>query len=246
MFPQSADVVIVGGGIVGLSVAYHLGVRGIRALVLEQGHLGEGSTARSSGGIRRLFATEPSVRLSVESVSFWEQFEALTGHPLDWRRVGYLLVARSSAKEHLLQQSFELARRWNVPASLLSGEQVARLVPQMQCDDVIVGLHCATDGYAGPHEALQGLRRGALGLGAVLVEECTVTGVSVRNDCVVGVDTTLGVIATRTVVNAAGAWASIVGRYVGLEIPVVPRRQHQWLIESGHALFQLPCTLDLD
>lgn len=246
MLPRSADVVVVGGGIIGMSVAYHLGAHGVRALVLERGRLGEGSTAKSSGGIRRLFATEPAVRLSVESVRFWERFEADTGYRLDWRRVGYLLVARSPSNEQVLQESFALTRRWGVPVSLLTREQVAALVPQMRYEDVLAGLHCATDGYAGPYEALQAFRSGALRLGATVVEECEVIGISVQDGSVVGVETTLGPVAAATVVNAAGAWAPLVGRFVGLEIPIVPRRQHQWVVQLDSAHFEVPCTLDLD
>ncbi len=244
--PQSADVAIVGGGIIGLSVAYHLGKRGIKALILERGHLGEGSTARSSGGIRRLFASELAVRLSVESVRFWEQFEDATGQSLDWRRVGYLLVARSENNKNVIEKAWQLAQRWAVPAALLTAGEVHALIPHMRSDDILLALHCPTDGFAGPYEAMQAFRAGATSAGAVMVEECEVTAIEVAGDRVSGVRTSKGNVSARVVVNAAGPWAPCVGKLVGLDIPVSPRRAHQWVVQTSPPHFTLPCTIDMD
>jgi sarcosine oxidase subunit beta len=200
----------------------------------------------SSGGIRRLFPTEPAVRLSVESVRVWERFEALTGCNLEWRRVGYLLTATSPTAEQTLLRTFEVVRQYDVPATLLTSGQIAAAVPQMTCNDVRVGLQCATDGYAGPYEAVQGLRHVASRLGVVILEECEVSAIDVRGGAVRGVQTAAGSVTAPTVVNAAGAWAPLVARLVGLDIPILPVRQHQWVVQLPHLRFSLPCILDLD
>jgi sarcosine oxidase subunit beta len=244
--PHTADVVIVGGGIIGLSVAYHLGQYGIRPLVLERGRLGEGSTGRSSGGIRRLFDTEPAVRLAVESVQFWEHFEYFTGQSLDWHRNGYLLVARSEPSRDLLLRGWPIQQRWGVPSSKLTAAQVTKLLPAMQSEDILMALHCSSDGYAGPYEALQGFRAGALKHGAILIEHCETVGIHLQGGQVTAVETPRGRVQTPLIVNAAGAWAPLVGRLIGVQVPILPQRQHQWIIQAPSVHFTMPCTLDLD
>jgi sarcosine oxidase subunit beta len=244
--PKTAEVAIVGGGIIGLSIAYHLGRAGVRAVVIERGRIGEGSTARSSGGIRRLFSTEPAIRLALDSVRFWERVEEEMGTGVDWHRVGYVLIARSAPQGALLDASWRMQQRFGVPSALLSRGDVARLVPAMRTDDVLAGLYCATDGYAGPYEALQVFRGGALRLGATIVEDCEVTGVRLHRGRVHGVETSRGAVDAPTVVNAAGVWAPILGRLVGIEIPTVMYRRHQWVIQTMEPPVPVPCTIDMD
>lgn len=244
--PRTAEVLVVGGGIIGLSVAYNLGMYGARALVLERDRLGSGSTARSSGGIRRLFDTEPAIRLAVESVAFWERFEEMVGRSLDWHRVGYLLLATNQRSTARWDAAFVLQKRWGVPVERLTPEQVADMVPTMWTRDVHAAYYCPSDGYAGPYEALQAFREGAQRQGARIVEGCTVTGARIEHGTVHSVMTTLGDVHTRVVVNAAGPWATLVGRFLEVEVPVLPRRQHQWIIEGPDVQSPFPCTLDVD
>jgi sarcosine oxidase, subunit beta len=244
--PKTADVVIVGGGIIGLSIAYHLGRLDVRAVVLERGRIGEGSTARSSGGIRRMFSTEPAIRLSLESVRFWERVEDELGRGVDWRRVGYLLIARSAAQRALLDASWALQQRLGVPSSFLSAGEVCRLVPAMRTDDVLAGVYCASDGYAGPYEALQAFRAGALRLGTTIVEDCEVIGLRVRGDHVRGVETRAGTLDAPVVVIAAGVWAQQLARSVGVEIPTKMYRRHQWIIQTPEDPVPVPCIVDMD
>lgn len=244
--PKTADVAIVGGGIVGLSIAYHLARCGVRPVVLERGRVGEGSTARSSGGIRRIFSTEPAIRLSLASVKFWERMEDELGWGVEWHRVGYLLIARSERQRSLLDASFALQQRLGVPSLALTSGDVGRLVPGMRVEDVLGAVYCSTDGYAGPYEAVQAFRAGAARLGATVIEGCEVTGVRVDGDRVGGVETSQGTLDAPVVVNAAGAWAPQLGRRLGVEIPNVMYRRHQWIIESPGDPLPLPCTVDMD
>jgi sarcosine oxidase subunit beta len=243
---RTAEVVVIGGGIIGLSIAYHLSSYGVRALVLERDRLGSGSTARSSGGIRRLFETEPAIRLAVESVRFWERFEERVGRDLDWHRVGYLLLSTSAASTARWDVACSLLERWDVPVRRLAPEHVAAMVPIMWTEDIHAAYYCSGDGYADPYGALQGFRNGARRQGAQLIEKCTVTGIRVAGETVQGVVTTEGEVSTHVVVNAAGPWARLVGQFMGIDVPVLPRRQHQWIIEAPVPQPGLPCTLDLD
>jgi len=244
--PKTAEVAIVGGGIIGLSIAYHLGRLGVRAAVIERGRVGEGSTAKSSGGIRRLFSTAPALHLAVESVRLWERVEEDTGTNVDWHRVGYLLTARSAIQREALEASWRLQQRWGVPSAILSPDEVRRLVPTLRTDDVRAGLYCATDGYAGPYEAVRAFRAGALKLGATIIEDCDVTGVRLGNGRVRGLETSRGAVDAPTVVNAAGVWAPLVSRMVGVEIPISMYRRHQWIVETADPPPSIPCIIDMD
>jgi sarcosine oxidase, subunit beta len=244
--PRTADVVIVGGGIIGLSVAYHLGRSGVRAVVLERGRIGEGSTARSSGGIRRMFSTEPAIRLSLESARFWERAEDELGRGVDWLRIGYLLIARSPRQRALLDASWALQQRLGVPSSLLTAGEVCRLVPAMRTDDVLAGTYCPTDGYAGPYEALQAFRAAALRLRTAIIEGCEVTGLRLRGDRVQGLETRAGKLDAPVVVNAAGVWAPQLAASVGVGIPTVMYRRHQWIIQTPEDHVPVPCIIDMD
>jgi sarcosine oxidase, subunit beta len=244
--PNTAEVAIMGGGIIGLSIAYHLARLRVRAVVLERGRVGEGSTARSSGGIRRLFSTEPAIRLAMESVRFWEGAEEEIGTSVDWHRVGYMLIARSPLQRELLETSWHLQQRCGVPSHILRTDDVQRLVPAMRTDDVLAGLYCATDGYAAPDVAVRAFRDAAQRLGATIVEDCEVTGVCVRQGRVHGVETSNGTVDAPTVVNAAGVWAPLLARWVDVDIPITMFRRHQWVIQTPGRHVPVPCTVDMD
>ena len=244
--PKTAEAAIVGGGIIGLSVAYHLGRLGVRAVVLERGRLGDGSTTRSSGGIRRLFATEPAIRLAVESVRFWERAEDELGSGIEWNRCGYLLVARSRGQWELLLAAWRAQRRCGVPSSYLPPGEVHRLAPSMDVNDVVGALYCATDGYADPTRALSAFRDGALRTGTTIVEGCEVTDVRVLGGRVCGVATSRGTIDAPVVINAAGVWAPRLAGRAGVEIPTVMALRHQWIVETRERPAPIPCVVDMD
>jgi sarcosine oxidase subunit beta len=244
--PKTAEVAIVGGGIIGLSVAYHLARLGVRALVLERGRLGDGSTTRSSGGIRRLFATEPAIRLAAESVRFWERAEDVLGSGIEWRRCGYLLVARSSAHYERLRAAWHRQQRCGVPSVMLPPADVHRLAPSMDASQVVGGLYCATDGYASPSRALQAFRDAAVRLGVAIIEGCEVMDLRVRGGRIAGVVTVKGAIESPAVVNAAGVWAPILAGRAGVEIPTVMLLRHQWIVDTDEHAPSIPCVVDMD
>lgn len=217
----TADAVIVGGGCVGTSVAYHLTALGCTdVIVLEAGTLGGGSTSKAAGGIRLQHADELNVRIVQRSLSEFTRFEDLTGVPIGLRQVGYLFLLDTAEHLETFRQAVDLQRSIGVPSEVVGLDTVAELAPQVCLDDLIGATFCPSDGYATPEAVVQGYAQAARRLGSSVRAGCRMTGIQVRGDRIVGVDTEAGPIATPTLVCAAGVQSAEVGRHVGLELPV--------------------------
>lgn len=224
---RTAEVVIIGGGIIGTSIAYHLAKAGCRGVVvLERDRVGEGSTGKSAGGIRQQFSTEVNVRLSMESVKFVERFEEETGYSADFRQHGYLLLATTDQELQDFQRNVSLQRELGLEVHLLSPEEAKKIVPELNTDDIAGATYCPTDGYADPYSLTQGFVSCAKRFGARVCEETEVTGIVTKSRKVRGVVTADGEISAPIVVNAAGPHASLLGRMVGADIPIRPSRRH--------------------
>jgi sarcosine oxidase, subunit beta len=225
---DTADVVIIGSGIVGSSVAYHLAASGCRdVLVLErEAHQGQGSTGKSMGGVRAQFSTPVNIAMSRYSINFFAQFDEVVGHPADYRPHGYLFLATN--ERHLAYLKANHARQQALGVTnveFVTRAEVVQIVPQLRADDVVGGTFCPTDGFVDPHSVMMGFMLRARELGARLWLETSVTGIDVAGGQVTGVQTTRGRISTRHVVNAAGAWAAAVARMAGATLPVEPLRR---------------------
>jgi sarcosine oxidase subunit beta len=225
---SSADVVIIGGGIVGSSIAYQLTAAGCRGVVIleRESHQGKGSTGKSMGGVRAQFSTTVNIQMSLYSIPFFRAFEEAMGHPAGYRGQGYLFVATNS--RHLDYLSTNYAQQVALglkTVRLVSREEISSMVPQLRCDDVVGGSFCSTDGFVDPYSVMNGFTLRALDQGAQIVRDATVTAIEVDGQGVTAVNTTQGVIATRTVVNTAGAWAAEVAKMAGLDLPVEPLRR---------------------
>jgi sarcosine oxidase, subunit beta len=245
---ETADIVIIGGGVVGASIAYHLGRRGHGrgVVVLEQHTVGSGTTGRSVGGIRCQFSTEINIRLSLESVAFWRRAETVLGLPVDYRETGYLFLAQTPAERAQFERNVALQNRLGVPSQLLEPEAAARLVPGLTTHDLTAAAYNARDGGAGPHEATQAFVTRAREAGVRVRERTPVTGIDVRAGRVRGVETPLDRIETSTVVIAAGPWAAPVGRLAGVELPVRPFRREIFVSEPFDGLpAVMPLVIDL-
>jgi len=223
---KTAEIVIIGGGIIGASIAYHLAVKRVRGVVLlEKGFLGEGSTAKCAGGIRRQFSTEINIRFSLESLKLWDHFQEITGVDLGFKKVGYLFLAATERDWKVLQESADLQRRLGVPVEILPPEEIRYRWPFIYTEDLKGGTYCAQDGYAGPYEALTGFIQGARRGGVEILERTEVLTLLRRGDRVLGVQTDKGEIAAPIVVNAAGPWAGEVGQRAQAPVPVEPFRR---------------------
>lgn len=246
---RTADVVIIGAGIVGSSVAYHLTEAGCgNVLVIErETRQGLGSTGKSMGGVRAQFATEVNIRMSLYSIPFFAAFEEATGHPSGYKSHGYLFVATS--RRHLDYLEANYARQVALGlrgVERLRPEDILRMVPQLRSDDIVGGSFCPTDGFVDPHSVMVGFMARAVERGATLWKGTEVTGIEVDSRGVAGVATTNGTVATRAVVNAAGPWAAQVAHLAGVDLPVVPLRRMLVPTEPFPGLPErLPMVIDM-
>jgi sarcosine oxidase subunit beta len=220
--------VIIGGGCMGASTAFHLARRGITDVVLveREPHLGSASTGRNAGGVRHQFAAEANVRLSLESIRAMERFRDEVGADLDFHQDGYLFLLSTEASVGAFRAGVELQRRLGVEVDLLGPGDVARLAPGVAVDGVRAATFCARDGIADPGGLTSGYAGAARRAGVEIALGVEATAVRTDRERVVGVETTAGTVATPAVVNAAGPWARIVGRMAGIDVPVEPLRRH--------------------
>ena len=226
MLPHTADVVIIGGGAVGLSTAYHLAKLGAGEVVLlEKDTLGEGSTGRCAGGARLDFSTAINIEFSRLAFAKLETFAEEFGIDPQFRRVGYLMLAASDLALTQLKQNRPLYEQYNIAVDYLDPDTVRRHWPYVYTDDLRGATYCDRDGYLGPHEVVQGYAAGARRLGVRIFQNTPAIDVLIDHDRIQGVRTPQGDIATRTVLNAAGPYAAVVGRMVGLDVPVKPLRR---------------------
>ncbi|HEY8634130.1 MAG TPA: FAD-binding oxidoreductase [Candidatus Dormibacteraeota bacterium] len=243
---ESADVVIAGGGIMGCALAYQLARRKVDVVLLERETLGSQSTGKCAGGVRQQFSTEPNVRLQRMSVKMLEAFEQDTGHPADFHQIGYLFLFTQPQQVEDFRHNMDMWHRVGLTeARWVDPAEAAKMVPILNVDDVIGCTFCPTDGIASPNDVTSGYVSAARGLGARLKERVEVTGIDVASGRVQGVRTSAGDIATRMIVNCAGAWAASIGRLAGLEIPVLPYRRHIAVTGTFPALPRTtPMTVD--
>jgi sarcosine oxidase subunit beta len=227
----TADVVIIGSGIVGSSVAYHLAEQGCtNVLVVErEAHQGKGSTGKSMGGVRAQFSTPVNIQMSRYSIDFFSRFDEVVGHPADYRAHGYLFCATNERHLAYLQANRERQIALGVKnVELVSREDIAKFVPQLRVDDIVGGTFCPTDGFVDPHSVMMGFMLKARERGVKLWLDTKVTGIAVEPNAerrITGVVTTRGFVSTPIVVNAAGPWAAEVARLAGAELPVEPLRR---------------------
>ena len=232
MLPSTAEVVIIGGGVIGASIAYYLTTMGCRnVVVIERDLLASGSTARAAGGIRQQFSTEVNIQLSRHSVPVYERFAEEFGQPVDFHQVGYLFLLTDPALMPQFEASVALQQRLGVPVEFLTPAQAGALVPQLNLADVLSATFCPTDGYADPYSATQGFAARARAQGAVFVEQTEVRSIEVERGRIVGVGASGGAVATEKVIIAAGAWSAEAGALAGVRIPVEPYQQHAFVTD---------------
>jgi sarcosine oxidase, subunit beta len=225
---QTADVVIIGGGIVGSSIAWHLTEAGCKSvLVIErESAQGKGSTGKSMGGVRAQFSTPVNIEMSLYSIPFYAAFDERLGYPADYRPQGYLFLATRQAHLDYLRTNFEKQTALGLKTvQVLSPDDIRAMLPQLRSDDILGGNFCSSDGFVDPYSAMNGFMASAVDKGATLWKKTEVTGIQRDAQGISGVDTSQGRVSARKVVNAAGAWAAQVAAMVGVELPVHPLRR---------------------
>jgi sarcosine oxidase subunit beta len=225
---ETAEIVIIGGGIVGSSIAYHLTEQGCTDItVLEREEKqGLGSTSKSMGGVRAQFATDINIKMSMYSIDFFARFEEATGHTADYRSHGYCFAATTNQHLNYLKLNMERQRALGVTnVSLVTREDILEMIPQLQADDIVGGSYCPTDGFVDPNGVMTGFAKRARERGAQFWLNTEVVGIETEAGRVTGVTTTKGKISTRVVVNAAGPWAAEIARMAGADLPVHPLRR---------------------
>jgi len=211
----------------GCALAYQLARRDVDVLLLERETLGSQSTGRCAGGVRQQFSMEANVRLQRLSVQLFENFEQETGHPADFRQIGYLFVLTLPQQVEDFRHNMEMWHRVGLTeARWVDPSEAARMVPVLNVEDVLGCTFCPSDGIASPADVTSGYAEASRRHGARLKEGVEVVGIDVAGGRVQGVRTSAGDVASRVVFNCAGAWSSSIGRMAGLEIPVLPYRRH--------------------
>ena len=243
---EKAGVVIIGGGVMGTSTAYHLAKRGCKDVVLvERDQLASGSTALSAGGIRLQFSLESNIRIAMESLRTFERFAEEFDTEIDFRQHGYLFLATEPKDWVEFQANVALQQCMGVPVRLLSPQEIRDMAPYLYLDDVLGGTFCPRDGYADPYSVAMGFARQARRLGVNIREETEALDIKVNKGKVRAVVTNQGEIATPVVVNVAGPWAAQVGRMVGLKLPVLPYRRQVLVTAPFDELpRQIPMIID--
>ncbi len=245
--PRQARAVIIGGGIIGCSVAYHLGKLGYReVLLLERHKLTSGSSFHAAGLVGQLRASANITQLLKYSVELYDTIEAETGQATGWKRNGGLRLACNRERLTEIKRQATTARSFGLEMHLLTPSEAQKLWPLMDVSDLVGAAFLPTDGQASPSDLTQALAKGARMNGVTLVEDVKVTAVQVKDGRAVGVSTSLGDVACEVVVNCAGQWAREIGRMAGVSVPLVSV-QHQYLItEPMGAPKDLPTLRDPD
>jgi sarcosine oxidase, subunit beta len=241
-------VVVVGAGVIGASVAYHLTARGVRDVVVldAAARPGDGSTGRATGGFRVQFATAIDVRLSLLARTKLQRFAGETGGDSGYVPAGYLWVASDEAELALLRAALAVQRANGVDDAVeVDRDAIARLNPALRRGGIAGGTYCPSDGFIRPLGILDGYRRAAESAGARFVWNARVVGFDrVRDGRVVAVRTQRDTVAAGAVVNAAGAWAAGIARLAGAELPVTPlRRQAAVTVAADVLPASMPMTI---
>jgi sarcosine oxidase subunit beta len=246
--PSHAAVVVIGGGVIGLSSAYHLACRGVRDVVLlDKGALGSGSTSKAAGGVRAQFSDPVNITLGARSLETFRNFSALFGQEIDLHEVGYLFLLGTPETVAAFEANVALQNDLGVPSRMIGVDEARRLSPLISPEGLLAAAYSPSDGHCTPESVVLGYASAARRAGATLVPHCPATGIDVSDGRIVAVRTPAGAIRTDTVICAAGAWSAGVGAWVGVDLPVSPLRRQILVTEAVPGLEpHMPFTIDFD
>ncbi|WP_440714040.1 NAD(P)/FAD-dependent oxidoreductase [Gordonia sp. FQ] len=224
--PEKAAVVVIGGGVIGTSIAFHLAESGVHDVVLlEKDELGSGSTCRAAGGVRATFSNASNIAIGLRGLDVYSRFAQLYGHDADFERNGYLFLLSDQAMVDVFTESVALQNAHGVPTRMIDPDEAKRLSPLIETDGLLAASWSPDDGRCTPEAIVAGYAAAARRHGAAIVRHCGVTGVDPRAGGGYEVVTPHGVISADTIVIAAGAWSGQIGDMIGVDIPVTPYRR---------------------
>jgi sarcosine oxidase subunit beta len=246
--PATAPVVIIGAGCIGASIAYELGQRGVKGVVVveKEPFAGAGSTAKAAGGIRAQFSTPLNVRISMMAVERFKRFADEMGTDPVFFPVGYLFLLADPGPWSAFQRQAEMQRSLGLPVQTLTPQGAREIVPELHVDDLLGATFCLEDGLGNPHEVTQTYVSQARRLGGVFHFGDAAIGLVVEGSHIRGVRTSSGTVSTPLVVNAAGPHAAEVAAWAGVDLPVRPVRRHCFTTEPlPMARESLPMIVDM-
>ncbi|HZC41094.1 MAG TPA: FAD-binding oxidoreductase [Streptosporangiaceae bacterium] len=244
--PPSAPVVIIGGGIMGVSTAYELAAAGVTGVVLvDAGALGSGSTARAAGGVRAQFSDPVNIRLGLQSLRVFETFRERFGQDIDFHQVGYLFLLDSRADVASFREAVATQQQLGVPSRMITVAEAAELSPLISTDGLLAAAYSPADGYCSPESVVLGYATAARRLGARIIPHCPVTGIQAAAGRITAVATAAGSISAPAVICAAGPWSRRVAAWAGADLPVTPLRRQVLVTGPVPGLPpRLPFTID--
>lgn len=239
-------MVVIGGGVMGTSIAFHLAEAGVSdVLLLERGQLAEGSTSRAAGGVRAQFSDPLNVRIGARSLEAFARFGERPGWEIDLRRVGYLFLLTRAEDVEAFTEGVAMQNRLGVPSRMITPAEARELSPLINVDDVLAAAYSPDDGHATPEAVVHGYAAGARAAGASIETGCEVRSIDVHAGRIAGVVTNRGTVETGAVVCAAGAWSAAIGEMVGVPLPVTPvRRQILHTEPIPNLPEHIPMTID--
>ncbi|MEU9022289.1 FAD-binding oxidoreductase [Actinomadura sp. NPDC048394] len=242
---HEADVVVIGGGVMGTSIAFHLAEAGVRVVLAERDELGSGSTCKAAGGVRAQFSDEVNIRLGARSLEAFARFGERPGQEIDLHRVGYLFLLSRPEDVAAFEESVALQNELGVPSRMITVAEARRLSPLIETGGLLAAAFSPDDGHCTPESVVLGYATAARRHGATLLTHCEVLGIDADGGEVRAVETSRGRIAASAVVCAAGAWSAQVGAMAGVDLPVEPlRRQIAFTGPMPDLPRPVPMTID--
>jgi sarcosine oxidase subunit beta len=224
--PPAADVVVIGGGAIGTSIAFHLAEAGVTDVVLLERHdLGQGSTCKAAGGVRAQFSDRINIQLGARSLEAFGRFGVRPGQEIDLDRVGYLFLLSTQEDVESFERDVQLQNELGVTSRMIDVAEAAARCPLIDTDGLLAAAFWPDDGHCTPESVVLGYASAARRLGATLLTGVTVTGIGTAGGEARTVHTDRGPIAAGTVICAAGAWSRALGQMVGTDLPVTPVRR---------------------
>jgi len=247
--PSQVDVVIVGGGVMGTSAAFHLAEAGVSVLLCEKSELASGSTSKAAGGVRANFSDEFNVALGARSLDLFADFSRRPGYEIDLHRSGYLFVLTKQADVELFEKSTKIHHQFNVESRMLTPAEAGKISPLLNTKDLIAASFTPHDGHCTPESVVLGYAGGAKKLGATVLTNTEVSAIKINSGEITSVVTSAGEVRTKAVMNCAGAWSPQIGSMVGLELPVTPYKRELVITEALSESFadlpaNMPMTID--